>query len=146
MAAKKAVERDLDALLEFIDSRQNVPHEWGRTKNDCVSYAFAAAKAQTGHDRATSVKWSDEKSGLRAIAKVGGLEAGFDRWFQRIIPSQAKRGDIAGVPDETFGIHPMIVEGETLVGPGDKGNKRVPRKAMTVAWSAVLPPPKRVRK
>jgi hypothetical protein len=45
------------------------------------------------------------------------------------------RGDIAGVPDADLGIHPMIVEGDMLVGPGDKGLRRLPRRAMTIAWS-----------
>jgi hypothetical protein len=30
----------------------------------------------------------------------------------------------------------MVEEGTTLVGPGDAGNVRAPRSAMTVAWSA----------
>jgi hypothetical protein len=33
------------------------------------------------------------------------------------------RGDIGGVLTPQFGIHPMIVEGLTLVGPGDRGNR-----------------------
>lgn len=135
--------RDFEALLAFIDSRQSVPHEWGRDKNDCVAFVLAAIKAQTGHNRATAVKWSTEKAGRKAIRKLGGLEAAFDRYFVRISPSMAQRGDIAGVPDDAFGIHPMIVEGETLVGPGDRGNRRLPRKAMTAAWSATLPKPRK---
>lgn len=131
--------RDIKALLAFIDSKQDTPHEWGRDKNDCVSFPLQAVKAQTGKNRATALKWTDEKSGLKAIKKVGGIEAGFDRYFQRIPPGQAMRGDIAGVPDERFGIHPMIVEGETLVAPGDRGNRRCPRRHMVMAWSAVLP-------
>lgn len=138
------MQRNVMALLSFINERQSRPHEWSRKHgNDCVSFVLAAAKAQTGHDRATSIKWHDEKSGLKAIKKAGGLEKAFDRWFRRIPPSQAMRGDIAGVPDERFGIHPMIVEGETLVGPGDKGNKRLPRKAMTAAWSVTLKHPRK---
>lgn len=132
------MERDIKALIAFIDSRQNTPHEWGRDKNDCVSFPLQAVKAQTGKNRATALKWTDEKSGLKAIRKAGGIEAGFDRYFQRISPAQAMRGDIAGVPDERFGIHPMIVEGEMLVGPSLRGNKRLPRKVMTMAWSATL--------
>lgn len=130
------MDRNIKALLAFIDERQNRPHEWGREKNDCVSFVLGAAKAQTGHDRATAIRWSDEKSGLKAIAKAGGLERAFDRWFKRIPPAQAMRGDIAGVPDERFGIHPLIVEGEMLVGPDVRGgNKRIKRTAMTMAWS-----------
>lgn len=137
------MDRDIEALLAFIESRHNMPHEWGRNKNDCVSFALEAAKVQTGRGRASAVRWHDEKSGLRAIKKLGGLEAAFDKYFQRIPPSMAQRGDIAGVPDERVGIHPMIVEGDLLVGPGDRGNRRLSRRAMTVAWSAVLPQPKK---
>jgi hypothetical protein len=137
------VDRNVKALLAFINERQNRPHEWGRNANDCASYVLLAAKAQTGHDRATSIKWTDEKSGLKAIKKAGGLEKAFDRWFVRIPPAQAMRGDIAGVPDERFGIHPMIVEGLTLVGPGDKGNTRLKRQAMTMAWSVTMKKPRK---
>lgn len=140
------MDRDIRALLAFIDSRQNTPHEWGRDKNDCVSFPLQAVKAQTGHSRGTAFKWRDEKSALRTIKKAGGIEAAFDRYFQRIPPAMAQRGDIAGVPDDRFGIHPMIVEGDMLVGPGDKGNKRCQRRHMVTAWSAVLPAPKKKRK
>lgn len=133
------MQRNVKALIEFVDSRQNRPHEWGRKKNDCVSFVLGAVKAQTGHDRATAFKWTDEKSALKSLKKAGGIEKAFDRWFTRISPAQAMRGDIAGVPDERFGIHPLIVEGEMLVGPGDKGNKRLKRREMTVAWSIKKP-------
>ena len=133
--------RDVLALHRFIDSRQNTPHEWGRAANDCVSFVLDAVKAQTGEARASKLDWHDERSGLRVIKREGGLEAAFDRYFQRIPPALAHRGDIAGVPDPGLGIHPMIVEGETLVGPADRGNLRLPRRAMTIAWSAILPAP-----
>lgn len=127
--------RNIAELLDFISSRKNVPYAWGRHKNDCVAFVLGAAKAQTGHDRATRLRWETEKKALRLIKKVGGLEKVFDKYFKRIPPAQAMRGDIAGVADETFGIHPMIVEGERLVGPGEKGNRHLPRKAMIMAWS-----------
>lgn len=134
--------RDIEALIAFIESRQNVPYEWGRKKNDCVSFVLDAVKAQNGRGRASELKWSNQIGAVRVIKKFGTLEKAFDHYFQRIPPSMAMRGDIGGVPDEAFGIHPMIVEGDTLVGPGDKGNRRLPRKAMTTAWSATLPKPK----
>lgn len=135
------MERDVEALLAFIDRRQLQPHAWGRSENDCVGYALDASEAQTGKRRAPRISWATRKEALRVIARFGSLEAAMDRHFQRIHPAQAMRGDIAGVPDATFGIHPMIVEGETLVGPGDRGNRRLPRRAMTIAWSAVAPAP-----
>lgn len=135
--AKKPASRDIAALTAFIDSRQNTPHEWGRDKNDCVAFVLAASKVQTGRGRASKIRWTSRESAHRILKRMGGLEAALDQYFVRIPPALAMRGDIAGVPDETFGIHPMIVEGEMLVGPGDKGNRRLPRKAMTTAWSAV---------
>lgn len=135
--------RDVTALVAFIDGRHATPHAWGRRHNDCAGYALDAVHAQTGHARATRLHWNNRAQALRVIARFGSLEAAFDHYFQRIPPALAQRGDIAGVPDATFGIHPMIVEGATLVGPGDDGNRRVKRAAMICAWSAVLPQPKR---
>ena len=134
----------MKALVAFINERQSRPYEWGRNANDCASFVLGAAKAQTGHDRATAIKWHDEKSGLRAIKKAGGLEKAFDRWFVRIPPAQAMRGDIAGVPDVRFGIHPMIVEGEMLVGPDPvRGTRRLKRPEMVAAWSITKKRPRK---
>jgi hypothetical protein len=124
--------RDALALIAFIDSRQNAPWEWGT--NDCISYVLGAVEAQTGR-KILDVKWKSSATALRKLKKYGTLEAALDAHFERIAPAFAKRGDIAGVPDEQFGIHTAIVEGATLVGPGEKGNWRGPRSEMTIAWS-----------
>jgi hypothetical protein len=131
------LKRNVDALIAFFDSRQNAPHEIGRENNDCAGYALAAVEAQTGVKVAPNLKWSTTRGIAGLIKRYGSLEAAFDAHFDRIAPAQAMRGDIGGVPDEQFGIHPMIVEGMTLVGPGDQGNRRLKRAAMTVAWSAI---------
>lgn len=133
------LKRDVHALIAFIDSRQSEPHRIGRDANDCVGYALDCAEAQTGVRIAAELTWSTRAEGLRIMRSYGSLEAAFDAHFERVPPAQAMRGDIAGVPDELFGIHPMIVEGARLVGPGDRGNRRLPRGAMTCAWSAVRP-------
>lgn len=138
-------ERDIEALLAFIESRHYAPHAWGRDANDCAGFALAAVEAQTGEKRAQRIRWASRAEALRVIGRFGGLEAAFDRYFQRIDPIQAMRGDIAGVPDEAFGIHPMVVEGALLVSPGETGNRRAPRSAMVMAWSATLPQPKRAK-
>jgi hypothetical protein len=130
------VKRDAAALIAFIDSRQNTPHHWGRYENDCVAFVLKAVKALTGHVPSGIGRWNSRRSGFRLLKKYGSLEAALDAHFERIAPAFAKRGDIAGVPDEQFGIHPMIVEGDLLVGPGERGNRRMKRSAMTVAWSA----------
>ena len=130
-------DRDLAALHAFIDSRQAMPYAWGREANDCVGFVVGAIEAQTGIVVAPRVTWATHVGALRVIKRFGSIEAAFDAHFERVAPALAKRGDIAGVPDAEFGIHPMIVEGDMLVGPGDRGNRRVPRRAMTIAWSAV---------
>jgi len=132
-------DRDVMALLAFIESRQVVPHAWGRKANDCVAFVLAAVRAQTGENRGRRLVWSSRGGALRVLKRLGGLGAALDAHFVRIPPAQAMRGDIAGVADPVFGIHPMVVEGEMLVGPGDRGNRRLPRRAMIAAWSATLP-------
>lgn len=115
-----------------------MPYAWGRKANDCSSFPLLAIEAMTGRNP-VRLSWSTQAAALRTIKRLGGLEKAIDRYFVRIPPSQAMRGDIAGVPDETFGIHPMLVEGEMLAAPSDKGLRRCPRRAMVMAWSATLP-------
>jgi hypothetical protein len=128
--------RDIAALHAFIGERHAMPYAWGREANDCVGYVLAAVEAMTGVRVAPKLNWRDRKQALKAIKKHGSIEAFLDQHFERVPPALAMRGDIAGVPDELFGIHPGIVEGLTLVGPDEHGNRRMPRRAMTVAWSA----------
>jgi hypothetical protein len=137
MTKRKPLQRDPLALIAFIESRHAVAHAIGRSANDCVGYCLAAVEALTGRKPAARLDWSSPAAGLRIIKRYGSLEAAFDAHFERIAPALAQRGDIGGVPDADFGIHPMIVEGVTLVGPAEQGNRRQPRSAMTCAWSAV---------
>lgn len=130
--------RDLEGLHAFIDGRQMVPYAWGREANDCVGYVLEAVAAQTGVAVVPEAIWTSRAQALRLIKLHGGIKAAFDAHFQRVAPALASRGDIAGVDDAEFGLHPMIVEGATLVGPGENGNRRLPRSAMTMAWSASL--------
>lgn len=132
---KKLIARDVAALHAFIGSRQNTPHAWGRKENDCLSFAAGAVMAQTGKDPARGLQWKDEKSGLKLLKKLGGVEAVLDARFERIPPALAKRGDIGAVPDDRLGVHPMIVEGLTLVCPGERGLRRCKREAMVTAWN-----------
>lgn len=128
--------RDFEALIEFINSRQPLPHAWGRHANDCCSFPIQAVEAMTGRNPVGRLTWTSRRGAMRVIGRLGGLEKAIDRYFARIAPSMAMRGDIAGVPHPQFGIHPMIVDGATLVGPGERGLMRLPRRAMVVAWSA----------
>ena len=128
--------RDHEALHAFIDARQAQPYAWGREANDCVGYVLGAVEAQTGIAAAAAAPWSNQREALRALARIGGIEAGFDAYFDRVPPALARRGDIAGVIDQKLRLHVLVVEGATLVGPGETGNTRLPRSAMVMAWSA----------
>ncbi|HVM38287.1 MAG TPA: hypothetical protein VM265_07870 [Sphingomicrobium sp.] len=138
-------ERDIAALLEILEQRLATPHRIGRRQNDCIAFMLAAVKAQTGHNPIGRASWSSWRGALRVLRRLAGpgvdrraaIERLLDRHFRRIAPAEAMRGDIAGVSDPLLGIHPAIVEGETLAMPGDDGLKRLPRRAMVAAWSAV---------
>jgi hypothetical protein len=131
--------RDLEALLRLIEARQAVPFAWGRP-GDCVSFAAAAIHAQFGRDPIGRHRWTTRRGALRVARRLGGIAAACDAQLTPIAPAMAMRGDIAGVEDELLGIRLMVVEGETLVGPGEHGLVRMQRAAMVRAWSAEPPP------
>ncbi len=127
--------RDYRALADLIADNERTPFVWGGW--DCATFAGAAIKAQTGDDALGRFagKWSTEAGAARVLIKAGGMEAAVSTVLTPIAPSMAQRGDVAGV--ETLqGLLLMVVEGSTLVGPGDAGLVREPRVAMTKAWSA----------
>lgn len=128
--------RDHTALVAAIEARSARPFAWRRGR-DCVSFAAACVKAQAGVDILADVpRWRSLRQARAIAGEVGGIEAALDAQLQRVPPALAKRGDIAGLPDDVFGVRLMIVEGETLVGPGARGLERLPRREMTIAWSA----------
>lgn len=135
--------RDLDALLAFLEARAAMPFAWGRSRNDCVSFAAQAVRVQTGRSLASLIgrhRWSTALGAARVLKRRGGIEAALDRALAPVAPAQAMRGDVAGAPDDRLGLRLMIVEGTTLVGPGENGLVREPRAAMVKAWSAVARP------
>ena len=127
--------RDVEALLAFIESRERLPFAFGRPGNDCASFMLDAIAAQGGADPFPGKTWKNEQEAARVIKRHGGLERAVTKRLRAIPPAMAQRGDVAGVPDDRFGVSLMIVEGATLVGPGARGNKRLPRSAMTRAWT-----------
>jgi hypothetical protein len=129
------MKRDINALTAYLAERSQMPHEWGRQANDCMSFVAGAVKAQTGKDPARGLKWKSHATALSLLNKLGGVEAILDARFERIAPAHAMRGDIAVIADPELGSHPMIVEGKTLCAPGVRGLKRAPRSAMTAAWN-----------
>lgn len=129
--------RDYDALIEAIEARSARAFGW-RGSRDCVSFSGACIAAQTGRDPLAGLpRWRTRREAIALADAQGGLEAGVDARLDRIAPAMAQRGDIAGLPDRLFGVRLMVIEGETLVGPGQRGLERLPRSAMIIAWSAV---------
>lgn len=129
--------RDLDALLAFIEARQKVAHAY-HSQRCCVGFAMGAVKAQTGIDHLADLpNWNSAMSAHYVAKSVGGLRAALDDRFDRLAPASAQRGDIAGLADKAFGVRLMIVEGATLIGPGEHGLERLMRRDMHFAWSAV---------
>lgn len=137
--------RDIPALIAYLDSRLTMPHAWGSSANDCISFADGAVVAQTGESALEGLSWSNKAGALRVLKSIGGLVEGLDSRFERIPLARARRGDIAGVPADSMldvgadelaliGLHPMIVEGATLCSPGEHGLRRAPRRAATIAW------------
>ncbi len=127
--------RDHAALIALIDVRARRGFSWRRGR-DCVSFATLCAKVQTGTDLLAGLpRWRNRRDAMALAKDLGGLEAALDARLPRVPPALAKRGDIAGLPDPLLGVRLMVVEGETLVGPGKRGLERLPRSAMTTAWS-----------
>ncbi|MFA6219585.1 MAG: hypothetical protein WC692_07370 [Erythrobacter sp.] len=130
--------RDIAALIATIEGHSKRAFRWRRGR-DCVSFAAACIEAQTGRDPLADLpRWQSRREALALAREQGGLDAAVDaRLGARVPPAMAKRGDIAGLPDRQFGIRLMVIEGETLVGPGTGGLERLPRSAMMIAWPAM---------
>lgn len=125
--------RDIPALLAIIERRAAIRFAWYRGR-DCVSFAARAVKAQTGVDPRGNLRWSNLEQARAVVDQEGGIEAAMDRRFDRVAPALARRGDIAAVPGEPFGIRLMVVEGAMLISPGDTGLCRLHRQHMIMAW------------
>lgn len=127
--------RDIAALIALIERRAAIPFGW-RNGRDCASFAARAVKAQTGIDPRGTLRWRSRREAFAVIAAEGGIEAAIDARLTRVPPALAVRGDIAGVADPLMGIRLAVVEGMTIVSPGQHGLERHPRAEMLIAWDA----------
>ena len=125
--------RDYGALIAYLDSRIAMPFDWDG--NCCVKFTLGGIEAQTGTMPQLAHDWSTRIGAMRAIHRFGGIDAECDRLFRRIHPSEAQRGDIAGYDHPEFGTALGLFEGQTIVGPGERGAKRLHRQIVTAAWS-----------
>lgn len=127
--------RDFVALDRYLSDRRAMPFIYGSTANDCVSFYAGAARAMAGIDLMCGRRWSSELGAARVIARLGGFGAAIDAHMTPIAPALARRGDAAGVECPDHGMMLMLVEGDTLAGPGPLGTLRRPRSAMVTAWT-----------
>lgn len=137
--------RDHDALIAFLGERLTLPFGWrrGGAVQDCCSFAFDGAEAQTGRDvwAEERRRYSSARGATRVIHRYGSIRAIADARFQPVAPALAQRGDIALVDSgRRSGEDSLaIVEGETLAAPGVDGLVRLPRSAMKAAWNIEQP-------
>lgn len=127
--------RNHDALHAYLRACQNKPFAWSM-RDCCIGFAAGAVKAQTGVDHLEGVRpWKSMRGAANELKRRGGWIEAVSSRLPEIAPAFAKRGDVALVvgPGMTA---LMIVEGEMLVGVGADGLIRLPREAMSVAWSA----------
>lgn len=133
--------RDMDGLIAFVEGRATMPFDWGRTKNDCISYGLGWVQAQTGVDllAGSGLRWRTALGAKRVIDRLGGLERAIDDYLQRVEPSMAQRGDVGLIRSEganaLAGFTLVGIEGDTVVGPGLLGSERRSRSGLVIAWS-----------
>ncbi|MEC7932369.1 MAG: hypothetical protein VX218_08775 [Pseudomonadota bacterium] len=129
------MQNDVGAALAAIEGRFAMPFIWGSDANDCISAMAAVVRAHSGYDPIAGLEWSNQAEGEALIASLGGLEAAISSRMTEIEPAMAQRFDAAlvALPE---GHAVMIVEGDSLVGPGPRRQMRLPRRRMLKAWTA----------
>lgn len=114
-----------------------MPFVWGDHANDCISAAAAAVVAQGGADHLVDLHWSTEDEAEAAIEAAGGVETALTaKLGDPIAPAFAQRGDIGAIMAGNRMIL-VVVEGDTLAGPGPDRLRRLPRKLLVRAWRAL---------
>ena len=120
-------------LHAVISARQRMPFEWGA--QDCVMFAAACIESVTEMNPIADLEpWDDERSAIRRISEVGGIEAWLDAHYGRIQWHEAMRGDV-GVIDQESGTTVLVVNtGAEWVGPSEEGLTPSPLSAARAAW------------
>ena len=121
-------------LEQYIDSRLNMPFEWG--KNDCIIFCAEAIKVVTGIDYLKLEKIKKWNSPLQAKKTLKRLNINtmFDLWdarFRQITnKNKLKDGDIGvaniGCSDGFSPDTSMIFYKDIFLAPSEKGIVRVP--------------------
>lgn len=108
-------------LSLLVTQRLAEPFAWG--ENDCVLFAADCIEAMTGIDTVAQLRgqWASQGEAVRAIARVGGLNAAVERMgFTKVPPLFAQRGDL--VLHRRDGTDALaICLGDKLAGPSESG-------------------------
>lgn len=127
-----------DRLIQFVESRREMPFAWGG--NDCCSFAIDGVEAITGA-RVWDVTWADEASARAVIEAAGGLIAAVSKALGR--PGQnwreARRGDVVlAEQPEPYGDMGrdglMLCMGLYLWGPSLRGVSFRPPPTARLVW------------
>lgn len=124
-----------ERLDTFIRERETMRFAFGKTKNDCCSFAFQCAKALTGYDALADIEDYADAADADLVLDAHPMEAFASLHFpERSSIGFAQRGDIALVVVKAE-LALTVVEGASLVGPGAFKLERLPRVAMLKAWA-----------
>ena len=107
------------------------PFAWGSA--DCVSFARRCVEAVTGADPIAGMEWIDEKSALRSIQAVGGLQAWLDEHYLQVDPARALRGDL-GLMAQGDRVILNVCTGAGWAAPSDVGLAITPLDEIEKAW------------
>lgn len=120
-------------MWEVVRKHEAIPFSW--TKRNCCHFAFVAADAMTGANRATVVEEfsATKRKALRHLLEVGGLRAFISRHFGEPVPGRAQRGDIVLVNTPAGEVAGLWVGNAALV-TGEAALVQYPRDAVLCRW------------
>jgi hypothetical protein len=122
-----------DRLWETVREHEVIPFSW--TQRNCCHFAFAAADAMTGSNRADVVKKfsTTQRQALRHVIEAGGLRAFVSRHFGEPVAGRVQRGDIVLVDTPAGEVAGLWVGNAALV-TGEAGLVPYPRDSVLCRW------------
>jgi hypothetical protein len=121
-----------ERLAQYLEQR-TLAFAWGR--QDCVSFAADWVVECVGFDPAARWRgWTTAREALRQMEAAGGLAYAWGQALRAIPPGFAGRGDVGLVRVGRGRLASVIVERDTVVGPGPDGLVRLPRGALERAF------------
>lgn len=129
--------RQPEALIAYTESRQYWTFGYGSgpTEHDCARFCDGGVLAVTGQSplKAFASSWTSERGARRVLVRHGGLAKAISTVMAPVPVTFAQRGDVGMTADDTL----VLIEGDTVVGLSDSGQIRLPRAALTKAWTVI---------